>query len=102
MVLNAKLIYRWEGGLSILTLAWRLGVFPPSIARDLFFQQSSPAHQDIPPRLTSTLFSNENHQSNDLVLEGAQSMINVAASGYMLNPVQEVATCGSPDMMHVQ
>jgi len=56
----------------------------------------------FPSRLTSTLFSNENHQSNAFVLEGVQSMINVAVSGYMLNPVQEVATRGSPDMMHVQ
>eukprot|EP00957_Ditylum_brightwellii_P049368 3745213-Ditylum_brightwellii.AAC.1 len=39
------------GRLNVSTLAWRLRVFPPSVARDLFLQQSSPAHQDIPPIL---------------------------------------------------
>eukprot|EP00957_Ditylum_brightwellii_P175311 13346006-Ditylum_brightwellii.AAC.1 len=50
MELNGKLIYRQEGGLglNVLTLAWRLGVIPPSITRDLFLQQPSPTYQDIP------------------------------------------------------
>eukprot|EP00957_Ditylum_brightwellii_P126975 9680188-Ditylum_brightwellii.AAC.1 len=39
------------GGLNVSTLAKRLRVFPPSNARDLFLQRSSPMRQDIPPTL---------------------------------------------------